>query len=353
MNDIERYLFDLNGYLLVKEALHPTERERYLAAVEQLQDYIVEHIDDQPQLVGFAGIRHRFDEKYQCFSYKSSSGGGPQYVVDDFLNASEDFDSLVGHGRTMEFVSEMITGPAWIGSSELRLRYRSNLTDTHMGGPMDIRNRFQFVGKTMYDSAAMKNRPRDFDLAAVRVLYALEDVPVEHGPLCVVPGSHKSNFFSPFAAERPTEEPGMVPVPMEAGDALFFTENLRHGGFPNLLAKPRRTLHLLFCPPWAGSQSPIHWNDRVYVSRQAWERYDDVQRGLVPSPADQWEIDLKLLRAENERMRLEAAPIKAELDRLQAELGRLQAEEQARILATPAATARGVLPSIRRLLGLS
>jgi hypothetical protein len=313
MNDIERYLFDLNGYLLVKGCLAETDRLACLAAADELESHITQHADDPPQLTGFAGIQYRFDEKHQCHSYKSASGGGLQYVVDDFLNASSAFDVLVNHEKTMGYVREMIAGPVRIGSSELRYRYQSNRTDTHMGGWMDVRNRYQFIGRQMYDSAESRWRPRDFDLVAVRVLYALHDLPVENGPLCVVPGSHKSNLFSPFSDLEPTQEPGMTPLPMEAGDALFFTENLRHGGFPNVVDRTRKTMHLMIGPDWAGSQSPIHWNDRVHVSRESWNRYSEAQRAIVPPPHDEAELELRRLGAEVRRLR-------AENERLQQEL---------------------------------
>src|SRR5882757_8072559 len=172
MNEIEKYLFDLNGFILVKGCLEVAETRKYLEAVDEFEPHIAKHIDDEPQFVGFAGIRYRFDEQYQCNSYKFESGGGLQYIVDDFLNASTKFDSLVVHEKTMGYVKETISGPVRIGNSELRLRYKANQTDTHMGGRMDIRNRFQFVGQTMYHSAESEWRSRDFDLVALRVLYA-------------------------------------------------------------------------------------------------------------------------------------------------------------------------------------
>src|SRR6185503_7100796 len=78
--------------------------------------------------------------------------------------------------------------------------------------------------------------------------------------------------------------PGMIPLPMEAGDALFFTENLRHGGYPNLLERVRKTVHLCYAPAWVGSQSPAHWDGVVHVTREAWARYSEQQRALLPEP---------------------------------------------------------------------
>jgi hypothetical protein len=338
MNETERYVFDLNGYLVVKGCLEESERKACLAAAEELEAHVAEHADDEPQLVGFADLRYRFDEKYHYHSYKSVAGGGVQYVVDDFLNASPAFDVLVNHERTMDYVRELAVGPYRIGSSELRYRHRSNRTDTHMGGKMDVRNRYQFVGSTMYDGSARKWRPIDFDLLAVRILYALHDIPVENGPLCVVPGSHKSNYFSPFDDREPTAEPFMVPIPLQAGDAIIFTENLRHGGHPNSLDRSRKTIHLMIGPDWAGSQSPIHWNDHVYVSREAWERYSEAQRALLPLPAEGG--------AEFEMTRL-----RGEIQRLKSELANTQSELQSKNRAEPdRMQGQGVLGRVRRAL---
>jgi hypothetical protein len=324
MNDEERYLFDLNGYLLVQNCLDEEDRLACLAAADQLEGHFASHSNDELQHKGFAGIHYRFDEEYQCHFYKNTSGGGAQYIVDDFLNASSAFDALVNHEKTMGYVREFIAGPVRIGSSELRYRYKANHTDTHMGGKMDVRNRYQFIGRTMYDTAECQWRPRDFDLVAVRVLYALHDIPVENGPLSVVPGSHKSNFFSPFSPLDPTQEPGMVPLPMKAGDAIFFTENLRHGGFPNVVDRVRKTLHLMIGPDWAGSQSPIHWNESVHVAAKAWDRYSESQRAILPRPRHGTELELRRLRSDIDGLAAENLRLRQEIQRRETERQELQ-----------------------------
>ena len=66
----------------------------------------------------------------------------------------------------------------------------------------------------------------------------------------------------------PDEEPGMVGLPVRAGDAVLFTENLRHGGLTNRSEQPRKTLHVGYGPVWMlfvfsgprrGSLSPDGW----------------------------------------------------------------------------------------------
>ncbi|WP_296332917.1 phytanoyl-CoA dioxygenase family protein [Reyranella sp.] len=319
MDDLERYQFDLNGFLHVKGILDPREVTKALSAMETLEQRFVAAINAHPK---YHSLQFRMDYHYDAelgtSAYEANhGGGGPQYVVDDFLNADPAFDLFVGHPRTMEYIRELTEAPFRIVSSELRYRHRGNITGTHMGGPIDRRNRYTFVTDPSPNRGG--NARRHFDLLAVRVLYALHDVPVENGPLCVVPGSHKANFQSPYGGD-PVQEPGMVPLPMEAGDALFFTENLRHGGFPNLVDRVRKTVHLCFAPAWVGSQSPAHWNGDVFVTQSAWTRYSDEQRALLPPPMSPSErhpeqLSLKRLTAEMAELTRENQKLKEALAR--------------------------------------
>lgn len=285
MDKFERYHFDLNGYLHVKGVLSAEEVARALEAANAMEKRVVSSVHEEPK---YASLHYKtdyhFDEEMGTSSYEANhGGGGSQYVVDDFLNADPAFDFFVGHVRTLDYVRELAESPLKIASSELRYRHRGNITGTHMGGPIDSRNRYTFVADPTPGRG--ENVGRDFDLLLVRVLYALHDLPVENGPLCVVPGSHKSNYRSPYGAD-PMQEPGMVPLPMAAGDALFFTENLRHGGYPNVMDRVRKTVHICFAPGWVGSQSPAHWNGGVFVTPEAWERYSEVQREFLPPPME-------------------------------------------------------------------
>jgi hypothetical protein len=202
-------------------------------------------------------------------------------------------------------------GPLQLASSELRYRYKGNVTLTHMGGVIDARNRFEFVGQPVLDSATGARDCRAFNLLTVRIVYALHDVSIENGAFCAVPGSHKSNFFSPYG-DDPTKEPGMIGIAMESGDAIFFTENLRHGGLPNLLDVPRKTIHLAIGPAWVASQSPAHWNKNVYVSPEAWTRYSEQQRALFP-----WSQQLLTWQNEVQRLQNEVNLVKRKLDAMQ------------------------------------
>jgi hypothetical protein len=57
-----------------------------------------------------------------------------------------------------------------------------------MGGPIDSQP-VPVRGRTLTDAASGTSTARNFNLLTVRVLYALHDVPMENGPLCVVPAA--------------------------------------------------------------------------------------------------------------------------------------------------------------------
>jgi hypothetical protein len=313
VNERERYHFDLEGYLLVKGLLGKTQAVDLLAATQALEDFVVPHLADPVDFVGQFNIEYRVNDDLGICFYDNMAGGGRQIIVDDFLNATSAFDCLVGHGPTMDYVREMATPPYQLASSELRIRYKHNKTLTHMGGPIDTRNRFCFANHPIHEAATGERAVRPFNLITVRVMYALHDIPLENGPLCVVPGTHKANFFSPYG-EDPNHEPGMIGVPMEAGDALFFTENLRHGGLPNKLDTPRRTIHLMIGPRWAKSQSPAHWDGEVFVSEEAWERYSSAQRELLPAPRRRILNDGAALQEAMQRLQDENRRLRERLD---------------------------------------
>jgi hypothetical protein len=300
VNDRERYQFDLNGYLIVKGMLDRETTIQCLEAANDLESHVVETVDRGPSFERHWGMRYHYNEKFGFSSYRVNDGGGLQYIADDFLNADARFDVLVGHERTCEYVGDLIVGSCWINSSELRYRHQGNYTASHMGGPIDARNRFW--------ANQLPGRP--FELLVVRILYALHDIPESNGPLCVVPGSHKANFKSPFV-DNPLEEPGMIPLPMQAGDALLFTENLRHGGYPNSDNKVRKTMHVMYGPYWVGSQSPAHFDERVHVTDAAWQRYDQRKRAYVPKPSPSYATDARII----DELRHEVAELKGKLSR--------------------------------------
>ena len=136
-----------------------------------------------------------------------------------------------------------------------------------MGGPIDHKYRYAF------------NR-NGIDCMMVRMIYFVQDVTCEQGAFCVVPGTHKSNYPSPYRV-GPDEEPGMVGLEVEAGDAILFTENLRHGGLTNRSGQVRKTLHVGYGPMWMMSQNIATMDQPQHITPSTRNRLSPEQRALL------------------------------------------------------------------------
>ena len=207
----EKFKFDLEGYLVVKNALAPEEvaemnriadeiyteeyDERGLRSRMRVSQWgppfqaLIDHPAALPYLVEFLGPKFRIDHDYNIFMIK---GGA--------------------HGR-------IHGGPAQATGSEGDHWYRC-----HNGA---IRN-----GLMVFTYCLTPARPGD-------------------GGFVCVPGSHKSNFVRDIPDEVRVQERDahyVVQPPVEAGDLIIFTEALVHGTRAWTADHERRALLYKYSP---------------------------------------------------------------------------------------------------------
>ena len=129
------------------------------------------------------------------------------------------------------------------------------------------------------------------------------------GAFCVVPGSHKANL--PVPQEyllHPDTDPSMVALEVKASDAIFFTENLRHGGLTNHTDTPRLTLHVGYGPRFFMSQNIATMDEPQFLTPSTIARYSVEQLALFPKASLVGRDDAKvLLTLEESKAMLEAA----------------------------------------------
>lgn len=183
LTDVERYHFDLYGYVVRRGALSPDEVTTLLGAVRRLDVPSPGATIQSQRFVGFL-------ERDQCFRDLLDHPAVLAPVLE-----------LCGRTARLDHAYGIVMAP---GTDGLGL---------HGGGtPHDPAQFYEVRNGRMYNGL-------------VGVQWAL----VDHGPgaggFCCVPGSHRANFALPAAAN-----PGLVvTVPVNAGDVLFFTEGLTHG----------------------------------------------------------------------------------------------------------------------------
>jgi len=271
MNDIEKYEFDRQGYLIIPNLITADEAKTLHAAVDELEEHALANLKLPPrkQSPWFNMNYHLSDRGYHATGEK---GFGKTLMIEDFWNATPAFDFLVNHAKTMAYINAVIQGRPTINNSEIRIRYPGNATGSHMGGPISHKYRYAFTN----------GEP---DCMMVRMVYFLHDVAMNEGPFSVVPGTHKSNYNTPYGNVGPDDEPGMIGLPVKAGDAIFFTEHTRHGGLINRSEQTRKSLHIGYGPPWMMSQNIATGDEPYYVTEATKKRLTKEQTELFRSSA--------------------------------------------------------------------
>ncbi|MBA2481751.1 MAG: phytanoyl-CoA dioxygenase family protein [Planctomycetes bacterium] len=265
MDDAERFEFDRQGYLVIRGLLSAEEVGRLSVAVDKLEEHALAHAPMQARKPVVWGLVTRHDPT-RGYHGQGRRARGETLIVEDFWNADPTFDVLVDHAPTLRYVERAIQGRVTINNSEARYRYPGNCTGAHMGGPIGSKYRYGV-------------NAQGIDCMMVRMVYFLHDVGPEDGPFSVVPGTHKS-AFGPPARDLPDDEPGMIGLSVRSGDAVFFTENLRHGGLANRSERSRRTLHVGYGPAWMMSQNFSTMDQPQYLLPATLARYSQRQRAL-------------------------------------------------------------------------
>lgn len=232
--DLEIYLFDLRGYLLLEGALSPDE----VAALNAGIDSVL------PLKPGeWNGYIH-----------------GHQYGPTDGLNlqqvyeADEAFETLVDHPSWIEKVKHFVGGegtfdyhhgPLFIDENFANLRGPGEAIGIHSGGHTGVkRTQFHFHNGR-------------FQCGQINILMALTDIGPGDGATMIIPGSHKANFQHPHFDRHKMADgasvdgiEGAVEIQMKAGDALLFVDALSHGSAKRTNEGERRIVVYRYGPSW-------------------------------------------------------------------------------------------------------
>jgi hypothetical protein len=207
VNDEELYLFDVQGFLVIKGALSPGE----VGVLNRLVDD--RHLPEPGE-----------DVQSQRF-------GG-------FLLWDQAFRALLDHPKILPYLRELLDpGVRLDHYYGIYMRQGTSGLTLHGGGtPYDRPEYFHYRNGKMYNGLTV-------------VTWALSDVPLGQGGFACIPGSHKANYPCPPAIRRYEHNPGcVIQVPMQAGDALIFTEALTHGTHPWTAPFQRRSLLYKYAP---------------------------------------------------------------------------------------------------------
>ena len=232
MNDEQKYLFDLNGYLVLEQVVPPETVDgcnRVLDRFETMDP------DDFPEPLVLG------EEKTPENLY-----------ISNILEADPVFRPLVDLPEVLDVVETVTGGPYRLNQTYTIYRWGGGYTRLHMHGtPVIPKCQYHCHNGQMISTLT-------------KAVFPLLDCEAEDGCFAVISGAHKSNFPRPWGIE-PDENPALVPVPARAGDAIIFTEALTHGSVVNTSGRPRRTLYYCYSigymPDWGGQG--LLFSDRV------------------------------------------------------------------------------------------
>ncbi|MGY8825427.1 MAG: phytanoyl-CoA dioxygenase family protein [Candidatus Latescibacterota bacterium] len=243
MDDNEKYLFDLQGYIAVENALDT-------AQIVELNRIFDEHIESECQsdmrTHRFGNLLH-WDKAYRNLIDNRPIAPYLEVILGDKFRLDHVYADIIRSG----------TSP--IGAT------------LHGGGvPFDPSQYYHFHGGQMYNGLTV-------------VAYNLADVGPNDGGFGCVPCSHKSNYRYP--GEWRNMDEGLAPcvrmVTGPAGTAVIFTEALTHGALPWTGKGERRTIFFKYCP------HPISWS-AGYFDGGDYEGLSERQRDILEPPNARW-----------------------------------------------------------------
>jgi hypothetical protein len=231
---LDDFMFDLNGYLILKNAAEP-----------DLLDALNAAFDGFPRLqVGeWWGNTQRRD-------YTGETG----FELHNCVEAGEPFERLIDHPGWINYVrhyageeDSYIEG-LFIDECIASIRRSGGHHPVHSGG-----YRGALRGRYDYSNGV-------FRCGQVNIILALGDVGPGDGPTMVIPGSHKSNFSHPNAGDyargdRMDHLEGAIPAYLNKGDALLFVDGLMHGGSSRTThGGERRVTIYRYGPQWGATR---------------------------------------------------------------------------------------------------
>ncbi len=235
MNDEQKYLFDLQGYILLKGVVPDAVVNSCNAALDRFES--MDPADYPTPL---------------CLGAERTDGN---LYISNILEGDEVFRSLIDLPEVIDVVAEVTGAPYRLNHTYTIYRWDGGYTGMHMSGT-------PVIPKCQY-------RCHDGQMMSTltKAVFPLLDCAEKDGCFAVIPGAHKSNFARPWG-RHPEENPPLVGLPVEAGDAIIFTEALTHGSLVNTSGRPRRTLYYCYSigymPDW-GVQS-LRFSDALCPS---------------------------------------------------------------------------------------
>ena len=247
--ELEKYLFDLNGYIILKKAISDREIRECNKIIDNLKNLK--------------------NNQWQGYVHGHNYGGKEGLNLQQIYEAGKPFEKFIDHpswiNHMLEFVGgkdtfDHLHGPLFIDENFANVRGPGEAIGIHSGNPEGIqRNHYRYQdGK--------------FHCSQVNILIALKKIGPGDGGTVVIPSSHKSNIQHPeynknkmkknklASAEKMT---GSLEVFLDEGDALLFVDSLCHGSAKRTNKGERRIVVYRYGPSWGFFRHPYRPSSKL------------------------------------------------------------------------------------------
>jgi ectoine hydroxylase-related dioxygenase (phytanoyl-CoA dioxygenase family) len=251
---MDDYLFDLNGYVILRNAIDQTLIDRLNAA-----------LDSFPSLAWgeWHGNVQRFD-----------NNGVAGLELQNIVEGGTPFEELIDHPSWVNYVrrycgeeNSYVQG-LFIDECFASVRRSGGYFPVHSGGYQGaVRGQYRFKDGV-------------FRCGQVNILTALTDVGPGDGGTMVIPGSHKSNVPHPQSGDwnqlgQMDKMEGAVEVHLNKGDSLLFCDGISHGASARTNPGERRVVIYRYGPSWGATRHGYRY------SKELLERLTPERRAIL------------------------------------------------------------------------
>ncbi len=241
MSSDEKYLFDLTGFLIVRDVLSPEQLELANAAIDSME------LQQSPEYFG--------DSKALGGANTSTRLGNTVGLLDLPQPHCQPFRDMLAHPKTTPHLNTIL-GEGW------RLDHGPGLIAMDKG----------CSGGTLhgnFDNAPYFYREGKIFTGLTVIEYLLADEGPGDGGISVVAGSHKANLQCPEKMRKWEQyQEYVTEINAQAGDAVIFSEACTHGTLPWNGDHQRRAIlykyntgHMAWSGGGLGGPKPEYWDE--------------------------------------------------------------------------------------------
>lgn len=270
-DDDAKYLFDLNGFIIVRNVLSSEEVKAANAAINRHEDQFIERSDPS--------LRNAVEGTalYGSGPGRKDLGRVLEWGTED----SKVFKSILAHERLLPFYHGLL-------GKGYRMDHLPFVIRQDMGG-----EGFQLHGGTIDCSSGEYNPFLAYSCnqgklhnALLGANVILEDHNPGDGGFCVVPGSHKSNFKMPKGMLNGDMHSEFIMQPAtNAGDVVLFSEGTVHGAMAwTPRDRQRRTCLFRFAPATNAYGRSYFGHEGGGWPTAIYDDLDEAQRSVLEPP---------------------------------------------------------------------